>query len=96
MNAPEIRAAALRVLKRAGAAVADRLPRPKPARVIPREKRLVSGLILAAAVVLAAAGWLSWRLPVGRALQPLPDPTVVLMAEDGTPIGGTLRGSRVK
>ena len=43
----------------------------------------------AAAIVLAIAaviGWLLWSLPLGRALEPVANPALVLVATDGSPI----------
>jgi penicillin-binding protein 1A len=42
-------------------------------------------LLGAAAVLLLAFAWLSWALPVSRALEPLPNPTLVLLDAEGTP-----------
>ncbi|WP_407908254.1 transglycosylase domain-containing protein [Lysobacter claricitrinus] len=41
-----------------------------------------AGLIATAVVVLVFA-WVAWRLPLDRALQPLPDPTLVLVDRNG-------------
>ena len=38
-----------------------------------------------AAVLLLLFAWISWALPVGRALEPLPSPTLVLVTADGKP-----------
>ncbi|WP_421932599.1 transglycosylase domain-containing protein [Phenylobacterium sp.] len=45
----------------------------------------------AAAVVLALMAWLIWSLPLGRALEPLSDSSLILVASDGRPIAS--RGS---
>ncbi|MDB5451089.1 MAG: penicillin-binding protein [Phenylobacterium sp.] len=41
-------------------------------------------IVLGAAIVLVA--WLSWSLPVSRALDPLPHPALVLVTADGHPL----------
>jgi penicillin-binding protein 1A len=40
-------------------------------------------IAFAAAVLSAAFLWLTWALPLDRALEPLPDPTLVLLDRDG-------------
>jgi 1A family penicillin-binding protein len=42
----------------------------------------VGGLVFA---VILALAWLSWALPLSRALEPLPSPTLVLVSADGKP-----------
>lgn len=42
-------------------------------------------LALAAVLPLLGFAWLSWALPVSRALQPLPEATLVLLDSEGTP-----------
>jgi penicillin-binding protein 1A len=42
-------------------------------------------LAIIAAVLLAAFLWLAWALPLDRALEPLPDPTLVLLDRHGEP-----------
>jgi membrane peptidoglycan carboxypeptidase len=41
---------------------------------------------VAALAVLAVVGYLLWSLPLGRALEPVENPTLVLVAADGAPI----------
>ena len=61
---------------------------PKPPRKPPLWKRRPWQLGAGAVVLLVAAvvGWLLWSLPLGRALEPLANPTLILEAADGTPI----------
>ena len=42
-------------------------------------------LAIAALVPMLGFAWLSWALPVSRALQPLPEATLVLLDSEGTP-----------
>ncbi len=42
---------------------------------------------LSAAVFIVAALWLAWALPINRALEPLPTPTLVLVSADGHAFG---------
>ena len=55
----------------------------------PRRRRwlflLAWGLLAGLFAVLALALWLSWSLPLSRALEPLPSPAVVLLSEGGQP-----------
>jgi penicillin-binding protein 1A len=57
----------------------------------PRRRRVFTlRRILAALAILAVlfgllVAWLSWRLPVSRALEPLPTPALVLVSADGHP-----------
>ena len=48
-------------------------------------RRLFAGLLVLALLFAALVGWLSWRLPVSRALEPLPSPALVLVSADGKP-----------
>ena len=41
-------------------------------------------LLLALAALAAVMAWLSWALPLDRALEPLPQPTLVLLDRHGT------------
>ncbi|MGR4865876.1 transglycosylase domain-containing protein [Caulobacter sp. LARHSG274] len=63
-------------------------PPPAPAaRKRPLWKRPVWLVAAGLLVVLAAVvGWLLWSLPLGRALEPLANPTLILEASDGRPI----------
>ncbi|GAB6196801.1 transglycosylase domain-containing protein [Lysobacter xanthus] len=47
------------------------------------QRRLVRVALAALALVLLLFAWFAWRLPLDRALQPLPDPTLVLMDRNG-------------
>lgn len=49
-------------------------------------RRLLLGLLVAAGVLIILVAWLSWSLPVSRALEPLPHPALVLVSADGKPI----------
>lgn len=61
---------------------------PKTPRKPPLWKRRPWQLGAGAVVLLVAAlvGWLLWSLPLGQALEPLANPTLILEASDGTPI----------
>jgi penicillin-binding protein 1A len=59
------------------------LPPAEP--LTPRRPRPVHVLLGALVAVLAFAVWLSWALPLGRALEPLESPTLVLVTADGKP-----------
>jgi penicillin-binding protein 1A len=48
--------------------------------------RILVGLLVAAGVLIVLVAWLSWSLPVSRALDPLPHPALVLVSADGHPI----------
>ncbi|HYF22327.1 MAG TPA: PBP1A family penicillin-binding protein [Caulobacteraceae bacterium] len=52
---------------------------------IPPEKRLRAAATLIAVVLVTLFLWLSWALPVSRALEPLRDPTLVFVDVDGKP-----------
>ena len=59
-------------------------PRAEPPR--PRGRwlgPLVLGLAIGALLVAALGLWLTWSLPLSRALEPLPNPAVVLLTQDG-------------
>ena len=64
-------------------------PGPAPGRPPRRRfwtlRRLLAGLLLLALATVALVAWLSWRLPVSRALDPLPSPALVLVSADGHP-----------
>ncbi|MET0295249.1 MAG: transglycosylase domain-containing protein [Phenylobacterium sp.] len=55
-------------------------PRPAPRRV-----RWSVLLLCVVAGLGALFVWLSWSLPLGRALEPLPNPAVILISADGKP-----------
>ncbi|CAN7250695.1 PBP1A family penicillin-binding protein [Phenylobacterium sp. LjRoot219] len=48
-------------------------------------RRVLIGLAVAVGLFALLVGWLSWRLPVSRALDPLPSPALVLVSADGHP-----------
>ncbi|MDB5446931.1 MAG: penicillin-binding protein [Phenylobacterium sp.] len=48
-------------------------------------RRIVTSLFVLAATLVLLVAWLSWRLPVSRALDPLPSPALVLVSADGHP-----------
>ena len=48
-------------------------------------RRIVSTLLVLALAFAVLVAWLSWRLPVSRALDPLPTPSLVLVSADGHP-----------
>jgi penicillin-binding protein 1A len=61
-------------------------PRPAP----PRRRfwtfrRIFQAILLLALCVAGLVAWLSWRLPVSRALDPLPSPALVMVSADGHP-----------
>jgi penicillin-binding protein 1A len=63
-------------------------PPPEPTR--PRRRfwtfrRIVNALLVLALATAVLVAWLSWRLPVSRALEPLPSPALVLVSADGHP-----------
>ena len=49
-----------------------------------RPWQIGAGVVLLA--IVAVVTWLLWSLPLGRALEPANNPTMVLLASDGTPI----------
>jgi penicillin-binding protein 1A len=48
--------------------------------------RILLGLMIAAGALIILVAWLSWSLPVSRALEPLPHPALVLVSADGKAI----------
>ncbi|MGY3266150.1 transglycosylase domain-containing protein [Lysobacter sp. HA35] len=46
-------------------------------------RRLVRAALVVLAFVVLAFAWIAWRLPLDRALQPLADPTLVLLDRNG-------------
>ena len=56
-------------------------PPPPPAPFFRR--RLVRAVLVALAIGVLLLAWAAWRLPLDRALQPLPDPTLVLVDRNG-------------
>ena len=60
-------------------------PAPKPRRRIFTLRRTLQGLVVLAALFAVMVAWLSWSLPVSRALEPLPTPALVLVSADGHP-----------
>jgi penicillin-binding protein 1A len=58
---------------------------PKPRSPLRLLRRILVGLLVLAVALVALVGWLSWRLPVSRALEPLPTPALVLVSADGRP-----------
>lgn len=50
--------------------------------VSPRRRRQ---LAIAAALFIVFFAWLSWLLPLSHALEPLPEPTLILLDRDGEP-----------
>ncbi|RAK58092.1 transglycosylase domain-containing protein [Phenylobacterium deserti] len=57
---------------------------PAPRRRFPWRK-LFLGLVIVASLLVVLTAWLSWSLPVSRALDPLPTPALVLVSADGQP-----------
>lgn len=51
----------------------------------PRRRRWPWVLLALVAILGAGFLWLSWSLPLGRALEPLPSPAVILVSADGKP-----------
>lgn len=68
-------------------------PEHLPFLARPIARYLAIGLVL---LVLLFA-WVSWRLPLDRALAPLPDPTLILLDRNGTPFArrGAIKESPV-
>jgi penicillin-binding protein 1A len=58
---------------------------PAPRRRFFTFRRLLTGVAILAVLFVLLVGWLSWRLPVGRALEPLASPALVLVSADGHP-----------
>jgi penicillin-binding protein 1A len=48
-------------------------------------RRILAALAILAVLFGLMVAWLSWRLPVSRALEPLPTPALVLVSADGLP-----------
>ncbi|HEX8232622.1 MAG TPA: PBP1A family penicillin-binding protein [Caulobacteraceae bacterium] len=71
---------------RAAPAPATEPPPPPPGEPPPfwrrRPWQIAIGL---AALAFLLVAWLLWALPLGRALEPLPSPTLVLVSADGRP-----------
>ncbi|HZX79512.1 MAG TPA: PBP1A family penicillin-binding protein, partial [Lysobacter sp.] len=57
---------------------------PTPSRPLLQRRAVCIGLAALGVVVLLFA-WLAWRLPLDRALEPLPDPMLVLVDRNGEP-----------
>jgi penicillin-binding protein 1A len=70
------------------AEVGDAPPSPRPATEPPIWKRRPwqIGAAGSVAIVIAIIVSLLWSLPLGRALEPLANPTLVIVASDGSPI----------
>jgi penicillin-binding protein 1A len=62
----------------------DKAPKP-PRRRIFTLGRMLRGLVVLAVLAGLMVAWLSWSLPVSRALEPLPTPALVLVSADGHP-----------
>jgi len=60
-------------------------PPERPRRGVFTLRRVWRGLVLLAVLAGALVAWLSWSLPVSRALEPLPTPALVLVSADGHP-----------
>jgi penicillin-binding protein 1A len=60
-------------------------PAPPPRRRFWTLRRILKGLLALAVALALLVAWLSWRLPVSRALEPLPSPALVLVSADGHP-----------
>ncbi|TCS13720.1 transglycosylase domain-containing protein [Caulobacter sp. BK020] len=65
-------------------------PKPAPPRGKPpiwkRRPWLIGGTAAVLLAVVAVVASLLWSLPLGRALEPLANPTLVIVAADGSPI----------
>jgi len=64
-------------------------PKPSPPAKPPVWKRrpwLIGGTAVIVLAVVAFVASLLWSLPLGRALEPLANPTLVIVAADGSPI----------
>ena len=66
-----------------GAPGPEHAPPPAPRRRFWTLRRIFTGLIVLAVAFALLVAWLSWRLPVSRALEPLPTPALVLVSADG-------------
>jgi penicillin-binding protein 1A len=51
----------------------------------PRRRAIVLAALAVGLAFATLVAWASWRLPLDRALAPLPDPTLVLLDADGEP-----------
>lgn len=60
--------------------------RPDKARGRRRRRGVFIALAVALATAVALVGSLLWSLPLGEALEPLENPTVILLSADGRPI----------
>ena len=60
-------------------------PEPRRRRRFWTFRRILTTLFMLAVSAALLVGWLSWRLPVSRALDPLPTPALVLVSADGHP-----------
>jgi penicillin-binding protein 1A len=70
--------------------VPGRAAAPEPGPTPPRRRfwtlrRIFRTLVAMGVAAVLLIGWLSWRLPVSRALEPLPSPALVLVSADGHP-----------
>ncbi|HEY8572015.1 PBP1A family penicillin-binding protein [Phenylobacterium sp.] len=57
-----------------------------PPRKRRRWGRLFMFLLVAFSIGVVLAAWLTWSLPVSRALEPLPQPALILITADGHPL----------
>jgi len=69
----------------AGAGASPQAVPQRPRRRLFTLRRVLTGLAVLAGLFVLLVGWLSWRLPVSRALEPLPSPALVLVSADGHP-----------
>ena len=60
-------------------------PGPPDDRPFWKRKPRLTAIAVGAWVAVLILAWLSWALPLGRALEPLPSPTLVLVTADGKP-----------
>lgn len=63
-------------------------PAPGPGAPAPRPswwRDHLRMLLIGAGLLIALLAWMTWRLPLNRALEPLPDPTLVLLDRHGEP-----------
>ncbi|MBV7256200.1 PBP1A family penicillin-binding protein [Pacificimonas sp. WHA3] len=60
-------------------------------------KRLVRVLAVFLLIFILLVGWLAWTAPLGKSLEPLEQPAIVIEASDGTPIArrGMYKGEPV-
>ena len=66
--------------------IPDAPPEPRDPRWIPPERRLKAAAVLAASILATLFLWASVTLPLSRALQPLQQPTLLVLAANGQPI----------